>query len=730
MEYLAHSRKGEYPAQSYKEHVMNVKENGVKYARDVESYSKMSDGILADVVECAAVWHDIGKLDEENQEVLHEEKEARHLPVNHVDAGAAILMQQEKIYPAMIVYSHHRGLPEIDSEEKRENRIFRDAHSDIREKVDESLEALKKIHQQEIPLSVQYTDRCYEGDRNIFFRMLLSCLADADHMDTAITYGQSIKEENRLDLLRAEERLELLDKYVSKMGNGDERSNLRREMYFECRDSIQTEGFSICDSPVGSGKTTAVMAHLLKQASIRKSRRIFVILPYTSIITQSVEVYRKALVFPDENPEEIVAELHCRADFEDKDSRYLNALWRAPVVVTTAVAFFETLSSNRPAALRRLHELPGSVIFLDEAHAALPMNLLPLAWHWMNVLADEWSCYWVLSSGSLVRFWQLESLEKLKMEKPKISNLVSESLHKRLMEYEKNRISFKICEEPLGMEELVHWVQKMPGPRLLILNTIQSAAVIADEIRCLYGRKKVEHLSTALKADDRAATIQNIRKRLDDKSDDDWTLVATSCVEAGVDFSFRTGFREVSSFVSLIQSSGRVNRQGEFQGAEMWSFSMQDVTMKEKNTSLDTSRAVLLDYFMNQIAITPELSTQSMNDEIKKDDSCLKTMEDFITWESEMGFETIEKKFKVIDDTDIVTAVVDKTLASNIYFGGGDWMQLQQCAVSIRRNKIGEWRLKNITKNIYQWTLPYDSFLGYMAGVLEVEKAKNETLLI
>jgi hypothetical protein len=32
----------------------------------------------------------------------------------------------------------------------------------------------------------------------------------------------------------------------------------------------------------------------------------------------------------------VVAELHCRAAFQDKDTRYLTALWQAPIVVTTA----------------------------------------------------------------------------------------------------------------------------------------------------------------------------------------------------------------------------------------------------------------------------------------------------------------------------------------------------------------------------------------------------------
>lgn len=58
------------------------------------------------------------------------------------------------------------------------------------------------------------------------------------------------------------------------------------------------------------------MAHLLKQAQERGLRRIFVVLPYTTIIRQSVRVYRQALTLPGEDANQVVAELHCRADFK------------------------------------------------------------------------------------------------------------------------------------------------------------------------------------------------------------------------------------------------------------------------------------------------------------------------------------------------------------------------------------------------------------------------------
>lgn len=717
--FLAHSARNDSPAQSYEAHTRGVYEKAERFAVEVERYAEKDRGLLTSVVQNGALLHDLGKLDWQNQQVLHStDSRQRHLPINHVDAGSAALIEEGSLYPALMVYSHHKGLPDMETELHREESVFRDEHPELRKHTDSEIKDLLRIHRSIIPLQVGKNTQQYNGDLNLFFRMALSCLADADHTDTAMACGQ-VPEEKELPRLHPKERLAALDRYVSALGGNDERSCLRSEMYRTCRNADVNGGFSVCDSPVGSGKTTAIMAHLLQQASRRNARRIFVVLPYTSIIQQAVGVYRKALVLPGENPEEVVAELHSRADFQDYETRYLTALWRAPIIITTAVVFFETLSSARPSALRKLHELPGSVVFLDEAHNALPLKLLPLAWRWMNILSEEWQCYWVLASGSLVRYWELERLSGIQMAHPTITELVGPDLRKKLMVYEHNRISFCQNAKAVSRYELIEWVQKAAGPRLLILNTVQSAAVIASDMSERYGRHCVEHLSTALIPEDRDRVINRIKQRLNDPSDTDWTLVATSCVEAGVDFSFRTGFREISSLLSLLQAAGRVNRHGKYADAQMWSFSMQDDSMLTRNNSLEYASAVLCSYFENGVSIVPELSTRSMNDEIIRDDGCLKTIKNFLELENSMQFQELERKFEVIDD-DTVPAIVDAALAKAIASGRGDWGTLQKKSVSIRRCKVKAWNMKAISGDVYQWTLGYDDFLGYMHGVLNM----------
>lgn len=716
---LAHSARKNYPPQTYEAHVRGVCERAGKYAAEAECYSVKANGILSAIVRDSALLHDLGKLEERNQSVLREQsRRRRHLPVDHTDAGSAALQKMGSGCAAMLVYSHHQGLPDLSTEfAARGCSIFRNGNAAVRAETDAALPALLRQHEALFPRKPNKEVQAYDGDPAVFLRMALSCLADADHGDTAAAFGQT---EKAMPELRPQERLAALDHYVSKFGETDERSSLRRELYQSCRSVEAHSGFSVCGSPVGSGKTTAVMAHLLEQACKRNARRIFVVLPYTSIIRQSVDIYRKALVLPGETPEDVVAELHSRADFEDIETRYLTALWRAPIVVTTAVAFFETLSSHNPAALRRLHELPGSLIFVDEAHSALPLRLLPLAWHWMNVLSDEWSCYWVLASGSLVRYWELQPLSGLSMPRPEIAELVRPDLQRELSRYESNRITFRWREKPIGRKELAEWVQEALGPRLLILNTVQSAAVIAADMAAEFGQTHVEHLSTALTPEDRGNTIDRIRRRLADPDDADWTLVATSCVEAGVDFSFRTGFREISSLLSLLQAAGRVNRHGRNTEAVMWSFSLQDDSMLPKNPALDVSAAVLRSYFQKRLPITPELSTRSMQDELVRDDSCMSAICDFAELEAAQQFRTLAQKFRVIDQKTVL-AVPDDSMVSAIAEGRASWQELQRHAVSVRKEKIVLWHLREIADGIYQWTLGCDSFLGYMHGVLLTE---------
>ncbi|MCX5826163.1 MAG: DEAD/DEAH box helicase family protein [Deltaproteobacteria bacterium] len=475
------------PAQDYAAHVGGVVKFASQAADVAAQYASNDGALLRMIVPLAAEFHDLGKLDAENQDVLSGKRKERHLPVQHTDAGTAYLLNELQVaVGAALVRSHHIGLPDFIEEKNREEKnVLRDDR--VLERVNRTLPELVRIHEETRLSSATLSPNLHEvmGDASLFFRIALSCLADGDHADTAIHYQNQIAVEPFI-ALRPADRLAALDRYVESLKQDNDRSRLRSEVYAACRNVDIPGNIVSCDSPVGTGKTTAVMAHLLAQAQKRKLRRIIVVLPFTNIITQSVKVYRDALVLPGEDPKLVVAELHHRAEFQDIHSRQFTALWKAPIIVTTAVTFFETLASNSPATLRRLHNLPGSAVFIDESHAVLPAKLLPLAWRWIKGFAREWACYWVLASGSLNRFWKIEEFDE---ERPDVPEIMPETLRNRLAQYETGRITYQFNETPLSARELVEWVSTLPGPRIVILNTVQSAAVVAKEYADQYGRR-------------------------------------------------------------------------------------------------------------------------------------------------------------------------------------------------------------------------------------------------
>ena len=730
---LAHSPQPEndIPAQLYSEHLENVIKLAVRHANELTATA--TDGQLFKLaVDLAAEFHDLGKLDPENQAVLSVGGSGR-LPVNHVDAGVANLLkerpQRAAQLAAILIFSHHRGLPDITEHRTREaGRPFRDLEQDesgrtTKDHTDKQLDEYLRMHQSVFASTRQSIDlnkQC-QSDLSVLLRLALSCLVDADHFDTARNYGQAFSVTS--PKLEPAIRLDLLDQYVAGLSENkeDERTRLRQDVYRACRDADPfSESLVACDSPVGSGKTTAIMAHLLNVAAERKLRRVFVVLPYTNIIDQSVRVYRKSLVKEDEPSDRVVAAHHHRAEFKDLAARHLTYMWNNPIVVTTAVQFFETLAACRTGGLRKLHQVAGSAIFIDEAHAALPAHLWPIAWNWLKELKTNWGCYFVVGSGSLSRFWELPEFVD---SPPAVPNLVDMRVRKESLDREATRVTYQSHPEPMSLKTLKPWLLQLPGPRLLIVNTVQSAAVIARHLaNCKHqvnwqsNHPQVEHLSTALTPTDRVVTLNRVIDRLANEDDQDWTLVATSCVEAGVDFSFRTGIRERASLNSLLQIAGRVNRESKPISADVWDIQLVHDSWLRPHPTFEHSSAVLGELF-NERRVSVNACTDALRREIRR--SRLQK-DELLKAESALNFPKVAELFRVIDSSTL-TAVVDESIKEKIESGQRvQTQELQNGSVQIYGSRAKEWALRefNHMPGLFSWELDYDPFLGFMAGVL------------
>jgi hypothetical protein len=140
-------------------------------------------------------------------------------------------------------------------------------------------------------------------------RIALSCVVDADHGDTARHYRN--ESDAAPPPTNWAQRLSALDSYVAGLSHDQvdpERTEVRRLVYKFCRNLSPSGNIYACDAGVGTGKTTAVMAHCLQVAAERSLRHVIVVLPYTNIIQQSVRTYRQALCLNGENSEQVIPE--------------------------------------------------------------------------------------------------------------------------------------------------------------------------------------------------------------------------------------------------------------------------------------------------------------------------------------------------------------------------------------------------------------------------------------
>ena len=271
----------------------------------------------------------------------------------------------------------------------------------------------------------------------------------------------------------------------------------------------------------------------------------------------------------------------------------------------------------------------------------------------------------------------------------------------------------------MNLAELTEFIKSLPGPRLVILNTVQNAAVTANELK---DRKEdIIHLSTALAPVHRRKIVDRIKSRLAQPGDSEWTLVATSCVEAGVDFSFRSAVRESCSVASIIQTGGRTNREAVWKVCEVWDVRLQDCLFNH-HPAFEGSRMVLREMF--EVGFldgrTPaEAVTEAIRLEIMR--RFRQETQELMRRERLLDFPGVEDLYEVIAG-DTRTVVVVEDLAQKLERRERvDSRELLLGSVQMWATKVDQWAVLGFDgyPELYKWTARYDSeFLGYMEGVM------------
>ncbi|MCU1335414.1 MAG: cas3 [Bryobacterales bacterium] len=341
---------------------------------------------------------------------------------------------------AAAIAGHHAGIPDLGECRDRINKSQDEAER-LRDRAVVDSSEIAKLLSEPAPI-IENMGRKFE----LLTRMLLSCLVDADRLDTA---GRVVLQAP----LDAEQRLRVLLAHIDQLGTSDGVVNAtRREVLSDCLNaaSLQERILSL-SVPTGGGKTLSAMAFALRRAAMEpdRYRRIIIVIPYLSIIEQNADVY--ARVFGSDSILEhhsgsfvrlkVADEQHFAVQ-TDESERYEQMFqrpetenWDAPLIVTTSVRFFESLFSNHPSDVRRIHNIARSIVILDEVQV-LPRHLLGPLLGMIDELAEDWGCSFVLSTATKPAFERPASdgTADLRWKAGKIREIVQApaELHNRL----------------------------------------------------------------------------------------------------------------------------------------------------------------------------------------------------------------------------------------------------------------------------------------------------------
>ncbi len=496
--------------------------------------------------------------------------------VDHSTAGGRLVLDRATPltrYAAEVlayaILGHHAGLPDRrGSEASLQNRIDSSVDklpADIAAAPVDLMPALKELSARSFrdrrdprslsPADLKQRTQQEAFDLSVAGRMVFSCLVDADFRDTEAFYDrlEARLRDRDWPVLQSilPQLTQAFDAKIAGFSATGDLNRLRAGILAHVRAKAEmAPGLFTLTVPTGGGKTLASMGFALDHAAKYGHRRIIYAIPYTSVIDQTAEIFRN--LFGD-----VVLEHHSSIDEEKPGAEQRDKLrlamedWAAPIVVTTNVQLFESLFAARPSRCRKLHNIAGSIIVLDEAQC-LPRKLLLPVLRMLDALAVQYGCSIVLCTATQPAF---DSRQLQTGGLPLAGRELApdpEELARQL-----RRVTILRAGE---MDDAA-LVEALGGaPQGMVIVNSRAHALDLFEAARAAGLDGVIHLTTRQYPAHRRRVIAEIRQRLD--AGLPCRLIATSLIEAGIDLDFPIGWRAEAGLDSCVQAAGRVNREG------------------------------------------------------------------------------------------------------------------------------------------------------------------------
>jgi CRISPR-associated endonuclease/helicase Cas3 len=538
-----------------------------------------TDHAFHKLARCCGLLHDFGKYNDPFQTMITTGKgRCQHSVHGAAIAyfGGAKMPAPKATHVSLAIAGHHAGLPDIKGGESSLEVRIKTYHGGATALVSRATGDCSQLNQ-------LFNNPFPEFDQNIdsrfdlYTRMLFSCLVDADRLDSA---GRRALQQPLDAAIHLEKLLSHIGGIAEKTPEGKVKS-ARAEILQDCLAAAElSERLLSLTVPTGGGKTFASMACALKRAKLNPDayRRIIVVIPYLSIIEQNAGKYEEIF------GRDAVLEHHSGSfdKLTTKDDEHFvpasgNEIeenyqlaqhhaetenWDSPLIVTTSVRFFESLFSNRPADLRRVHNIARSIIILDEVQT-LPRRLLSPLLAMIKELTDDWGCTFIFSTATQPAFQRPPHA-------PSDSRWTAGTMREIVRQPEAIRSSLKRVQIQWELEKAITWPDLATRilsetQALIVVNVRDHASALFDAVESDAQQRAIDldglfHLSTRMCAAHRLNVLDMIRTRLSQKLP--CCVISTQLIEAGVDIDFPIVFRALGPLDAIFQAAGRADREG------------------------------------------------------------------------------------------------------------------------------------------------------------------------
>ena len=535
--------------------------------------------------------HDIGKHTENFQQVLeHKKTKQDHAIVAGIYYQNHGLIEDKWMHEhiSLIMACHHSYLysdrRNFSRNEFKENRLDNlnglpqttrdDGKSVVVSDVNEYLQIQDYVEKNDLLFSIssdEYFDTSVmtENEKMFYARMLYSCLVDADYSAAAEYSNPGYLDKyfyaNKFNAFSFSNKLH---KYHDKLVSKAEKTpinELREEVYQQCHEKgSKLNGFVTLTAPTGLGKTISLMGFALENAKEFGKERVIIVLPHLSIIDQNGTIYKQIF------GENMVLIDDSQTDYTD-EMREESDRWSSPIIVTTSVKFFETLFACKATDVRRLHNVANSIVVFDECQT-LPSNVLNSTIEVLQSLTKYYNTTVLFSTATRPSYEYRNKCTVIQSGNFAISRkdvIVSnmkwnateiiDDVQGLFDRYDKIKNTEVICDlvHQYTCKKLVDYYDDELAT-VYIFNTVKHATDMYAEVVLRYGEANCFIITSNFCAEDKLAIIEKVNEKL--MNHEFIRLVATQCIEAGVDLSLPCKTDNVDDTVSYAKIIKTVRR--------------------------------------------------------------------------------------------------------------------------------------------------------------------------